>query len=107
MNGKPKGAPRGKPFAKGQTGNPHGRPKEYPELKALAREHTVEAVNTLAQIMRTGDSDAAKAMASDKLLDRGWGKAPQAMTGEDGEGPIKHEHVIEFRIVDPKPRSGD
>ena len=36
-----------KPFKKGQSGNPGGRPKEIAEVKALARAHTITAINTL------------------------------------------------------------
>jgi hypothetical protein len=35
--------------------------------------------------------------SSQALLDRGWGKAPQAHTGEDGEGEIK---IVIRRLVD-------
>jgi hypothetical protein len=41
----------GKPFQKGQSGNPGGRPKVVAEVKELAREHTAEAIHTLVSIM--------------------------------------------------------
>ena len=46
---KPRG--RGRPFAKGQSGNPGGRPKENLEVQALARVHTVAAIERLAAWM--------------------------------------------------------
>ena len=68
--------PRGRPFPKGTSGNPKGRLKEYQEVKAAAREHTVEAIETLAFWMRSNDPRAS-VLAADKLLDRGWGKPSQ------------------------------
>lgn len=82
-------------FKKGRTGNPKGRPKEFADVKELARQYTKQAIDTLAEIMRDGDTHAARAMAADKLLDRAWGKAPQAITGEDG-GPIETRVVLSF-----------
>ena len=41
----------GKPFKKGQSGNPGGRPKVIAEVKELARAHTGEAIETLVSIM--------------------------------------------------------
>jgi hypothetical protein len=63
--------PRGRPFPKGTSGNPKGRPKEYEEVKAAAREYTVESIERLAYWMRSNDSRAS-VLAADKLLDRGW-----------------------------------
>lgn len=60
------------------------------DIRDLAQKHTKEALATLAEIM--GDKDApaaARAAAANHLLDRGHGKAPQAVTGEGGEGPVK------------------
>ena len=41
----------GKPFKKGQSGNPGGRPKVIAEVKELARAHTGDAIETLVSIM--------------------------------------------------------
>lgn len=71
------------------------------EIRSLARSHTETAIRTLAGIMRqTKSPAAARVAAAQVLLDRGWGKAPQPMTGEDGEGPIRH--LVETMILDAK-----
>ena len=75
----------GKPFRKGQSGNPGGRPKVVAEIKELAREHTAEAIETLVSIMNDAKSaPAARVSAANSLLDRGYGKPPQHITGEGG-----------------------
>jgi hypothetical protein len=75
----------GKPFQKGQSGNPGGRPKVVAEVKELAREYTAEAIQTLVSIMtNTKAAPAARVSAANALLDRGYGKPPQHLTGESG-----------------------
>src|SRR6476469_1338661 len=75
----------GKPFKKGQSGNPGGRPKVVAEVKELARAHTGEAIETLVSIMTNPKSaPAARVSAANSLLDRGYGKPPQHITGEGG-----------------------
>jgi hypothetical protein len=75
----------GKPFQKGQSGNPGGRPKVVAEVRELAREHTSEAVETLVSIMTNPKAaPAARVSAANALLDRGYGKPPQHITGEGG-----------------------
>ena len=75
----------GKPFKKGHSGNPGGRPKVVAEVKELAREHTSEAIETLVSIMANAESTpAARVSAANSLLDRGYGKPPQHITGEGG-----------------------
>jgi len=41
----------------------------------LARSYTVEAVETLVDLMRHSKDDRVRGTASQVLLDRGWGKA--------------------------------
>ena len=73
------------PFEKGQSGNPGGRPKVIAELKELARAHTGEAVKTLVSIMTNSKAaPAARVSAANSLLDRGYGKPPQHISGEGG-----------------------
>ena len=75
----------GKPFKKGQSGNPGGRPKVIAEVKELARAHTGEAIDTLVSIMSNPKAaPAARVSAANSLLDRGYGKPPQHITGEGG-----------------------
>src|SRR6187551_2201749 len=75
----------GKPFKKGQSGNPGGRPKVVAEVRELARKHTSEAVETLVSIMtNTKAAPAARVSAANALLDRGYGKPPQHITGKGG-----------------------
>ncbi len=70
-------------FKPGKTGNPGGRPKEVAEMRALARERTSDAVDTLFSIMDDADKPAAaRVAAANSLLDRGWGKLAQAITAD-------------------------
>jgi hypothetical protein len=73
----------GRPFQKGQSGNPGGRPKEIAEVKELARAHMPAAIEALVSIMKnTKSSDAARVSAATALLDRGYGKPQQHITGD-------------------------
>jgi hypothetical protein len=60
-------------------------------LRDLAREHVEKAVKELARLATKAESETARVAAIKEILDRGYGKAPQPMTGEDGEGPAKIE----------------
>ena len=66
------------------------------DLRSLARSHTELSIQTLAGIARNSTSDQARVSAAQALLDRGWGRAPQVLSGEDG-GAIT---VIIRQLVD-------
>ena len=62
--------------------------KTKTEIRSLARSHTASAIKALAGIMNEKTvAPAARVSAANALLDRGWGKPAQPLTGEDGEGP--------------------
>jgi hypothetical protein len=86
--------PRGKPFQPGKTGNAGGRPKlpeDVKHVRELARQYTAQAVGALVEVLQS-DSAAGKVAAANALLDRGWGKAEQPITGPEG-GPILVDEV--------------
>ena len=74
-------------FKKGQSGNPGGRPKENAEVRELARKYTKEAIERLVHWMKAEDPRAS-VVASNALLDRGWGKPSQPIDGDGEGGPI-------------------
>lgn len=70
-------------WVKGQSGNPGGRPKEIGDVKVLARQHTPEAIQTLADIMTDTEAPpAARVAAANGILDRGYGRAPASLKVE-------------------------
>lgn len=77
-----KGRPKGQPKTGGrQKGSLN---KATAEVKTLAQQYGKESIDTLAKIMKEGESDASKIAAAKELLDRGYGKSTQAITGADG-----------------------
>jgi hypothetical protein len=59
-------------------------PKSVKEVKALAREHTHMAIQTLAKIAANPKAPpAARAAAASSLLDRAWGKPSGDFEGGD------------------------
>ena len=76
--------PEGK-FLPGQSGNPGGRPKDVHRVAELARSYTVEAIETLVDLMRHGKDERVRGTAAQALLDRGWGKAKVEVVSS-GEG---------------------
>jgi hypothetical protein len=48
----------------------------------LARAYTKEALDALASVMINGQSEQARVAAATALLDRGYDRPPQAVTGD-------------------------
>ena len=100
---------RGKPFKKGQSGNPNGRPKKTPELievENLCRDLSPSAVERLADWMKSDNARASVAAATG-IIERAFGKPRQPVehTGKDG-GPIetKSTHTIDASEMEPEER---
>ena len=80
-----------------RSGTPGGRPKELADVQQLAREKSLDAINTLAAIHADVEQPpTARIAAANSILDRAFGKAPQAVTGEGGEGPVLASIKVEF-----------
>jgi len=81
-------------------------PKSLTEIRSLARSHTQTAPNVLVRVMRnTKAPPPARIAAANAILDRGWGKAAQAIeNGEDGA--LELIHRIERVIVHPENSDG-
>ena len=65
----------GRPFSKGQPClNPKGRPKLFPEVRALAQTHTEDVIATLVHLMHNSAKDDVRRAAACDLWDRAWGR---------------------------------
>jgi hypothetical protein len=81
---------------------PIKRSKTVTEIRSLARSHTRTALNVLVGVMRSTKAPApARIAAANAILDRGWGKATQAVENGDGNA-LEFIHRIERIIVHPE-----
>ena len=65
------------------------------EIRSLARKYTHKALNTLVSIMVEPKAPAAaRIMAANSLMDRGWGKAAQLV---DVQGEIRQ--LVKLNVV--------
>lgn len=94
------------PFVKGQTGNPGGRPKMDPALKAMFEAKGPDAFEVIARHLYDGDPKVAL-QAAQIILDRAYGKVPQAVIGGDDDEPaLKVLSEVVYRVIDPVALNG-
>lgn len=91
-------------FQPGRSGNPGGRPKLTPEQKAqefeliqACRSKSPDAIAVIEQLMHRADRDSVRLAAASIIIERGWGKAVQAIehAGKD-EKAIPRSIRVEF-----------
>jgi hypothetical protein len=85
----------GRPFRKGQSGNPSGRPKALQELVSLARAETLATFQKLVELRDQADDPRVQLAAAQEILNRGYGKPTQLLAG-DPEQPLRHEHQVDL-----------
>ena len=86
-------------FPKGQSGNPGGRPRDEQKVAELARSYTREAIETLAELMRSGNDERLRGTAAQALLDRGWGKPKVAVVADNAGTYIEALRLINEQIA--------
>jgi hypothetical protein len=97
--------PRGRPFQRGRSGNPGGRPKRsatveahkiIADVKAAARELTPQALGTLQEIMEDKKAPpAARVTAATEILSRGWGRPATRLEAEAGNGTMSFLALVQ------------
>jgi hypothetical protein len=77
----------GKPWVKGQSGNPGGRARIPAELIAAAKAMSMDALGVLESIMHDPKAmESARVKAATAIIDRAYGKPAQAVSITDPEG---------------------
>ena len=86
-------------FSKGRSANPGGRPRDEEKVAELARSYTREAIETLVELMRSGNDERVRGTAAQALLDRGWGK-PKVEVVSDEVGYVQALRAVAVELDD-------
>jgi hypothetical protein len=76
----------------GVSGNPGGRPRKHIDVEILAQAHAPQAIQTLVRAL---DNPRLCVAAATALLDRGFGRPKQQISG-DANKPL----VVDFKWAD-------
>ena len=91
----------GRPFPKGASPNPGGRPRGFEDIAQRARDLCPLAIERLGEILRDPKSkDMAVIRAAELLLERGYGKAPAFHTND----PVEFRDVLELTDAEIRDR---
>ncbi|MCZ6679425.1 MAG: DUF5681 domain-containing protein [Candidatus Poribacteria bacterium] len=96
----------------GQSGNPKGMDPGVGHVRELAKQHTLEAIETLVEIR--GDpkqSGSARVAAANALLDRGWGRPDQSVSIDQGQSLLsildELERRADMRVIEGEVTDND
>lgn len=99
---------RGRPFRKGESGNPGGRPRVSSNIRDLARQHAPAAIAELARLTLRARSEGVRVAAIKELLDRGFGRSTQIVEGSLDRGSIPTElPLVQFIFSDDGDRTNE
>lgn len=88
----------GKPFPKGRSGNPGGRPKVDPNVKEALSAASPVAAARLIQLVRSDDEDVAL-KASMAVLDRVYGKPTQKVEVKELDSLTDEQLEARYRAL--------
>lgn len=95
----PRGAKPGERRGGRKAGTPN---KATAEIKALAAQHAPAIVKELVRLATKAKNEATRVAAGKELLDRAFGKAPQALVG-DPTKPLTARIGVVGRTIDAPP----
>jgi hypothetical protein len=97
----------GRPFARGASGNPGGRSRTARDIQTLAQRHGPEAIETLAQALKSRN-ERVRVAAAAILLDRAYGKPAQAITTDPATNAVGL-HLVSAQLIqrqsEPRPQT--
>ena len=94
----------GRPFPRGVSGNPGGRPRAALDVQELARQHTPDAIAALVAALASPRERVSAAVA---LLDRGWGKPAQHIGGDAEAPPVSITFHWADAVTEQQPELDD
>ena len=101
--------PNNKPFEKGQTGNPNGRPRKIPAIDTILanvlgeeRDINGETISAAEAVLKSLLKQAMKGnvQAAKLLLERGYGLPKQTIEHSGEIGPVEQRKTIEVLFRD-------